>query len=886
MCNQTHADTNIRHKNKNISYDNTEILTLQDPPTPTQGSPAPLINDTTGLNENDIKIVGDTTDTDVVNVSPLIGNNNNPGNPNTSYQGETLDENKHPDVILSELRKKNFGRLIIGHLNINSIRNKFEALKLLLHGNIDIFVVSETKIDESFPISQFAIDGFTTPIRRDRNNEGGGLLIYIREDIPCKVLKNHLPNNVEGLFVELNLRNKKWLLFGGYNPNKENISYFLNHISKDLDTLIGNYDNLLLIGDFNSQMEEEKINDFCDTYNLQNLINDPTCFKNSLNPTLIDMVLTNREKSFHNSCCIETGISDFHKMTITILKTFFRKLKPTKIKYRNYKNFDIESFKAELNQSLQTTDHVNMTYDEFKDVFMKSLDEYAPLKEKFIRGNNAPFMNKTLSKAFMQRAKLKNKYNKVPTEENNLLYKNQRNYCANLLKKVKRDYYNNLDINIFKDNKTFWKSIRPFFSDKQKDYQKEFILMDNDEVTSDGIGVAEKLNNYFVDVIENLDILPFIEDNEIETNTCHVIDTIVSKYKNHPSILKIKEYVNITEQFLFIKTTTHEIQNQILKLDPKKASVENDIPTKMLIETNEISTPYLNNIYHKSIDNQVFPESLKLADVIPTHKKEERTKKENYRPISLLPTISKLYERDMYNQILGYIEKYLSPYLFGFRKGHSTEQCLNVMLERWKRALDQRMCAGAVLTDLSKAFDCLNHQLLIAKLEAYGFSHEALAFIYSYLSKRHQRTKIKSCYSSWREIKFGVPQGSILGPLLFNIFLNDIFLFVENTNITNYADDNTPYAIESSIEKLIETLEHDSNILLNWFQTNEMVSNNDKCHLIIINSEDNIINIGNEEITGSNSVKLLGVTIDNKLNFNDHVTNICKKANKKAAFTF
>ena len=328
-------------------------------------------------------------------------------------------------------------------------------------------------------------------------------------------------------------------------------------------------------------------------------------------------------------------------------------------------------------------------------------------------------------------------------------------------------------------------------------------------------------------------------------------------------------------------STNFKFQNYINSLDPKKASVEQDIPVKMLIVTNDISSCYLTNIYNESKEEQIFPDSLKLADVTPIHKKDNKTTKEKYRPVSLLPVVSKLFERDMHNQIINYIDKFLSPYLFGFRKGHSTEQCLSVMLERWKRALDNKLYVGAVLTDLSKAFDCLSHQLLIAKLEAYGFDRKSLNFIFNYLSNRLQRTKIKSSYSKWRKIKYGVPQGSILGPLLFNVFLNDIFLFVENTNMANYADDNTPYAIESNIDKLIETLENETCILLNWFNINEMKSNNDKCHLIILNNEDNIIKIGDEEISGSKSVKLLGITIDNKLNFNEHIRKLCKKANQK-----
>ena len=157
----------------------------------------------------------------------------------------------------------------------------------------------------------------------------------------------------------------------------------------------------------------------------------------------------------------------------------------------------------------------------------------------------------------------------------------------------------------------------------------------------------------------------------------------------------------------------------------------------------------------------------------------------------------------MYNQIFSYIDEFLSPYLFGYRKGHSTEQCLTVMLESWRRALDSKESAGAILTDLSKAFDCFNHNLLLAKMDAYGFDISALMFIQNYLKDRKQRTKINGSYSSWQKLKLGVPQGSILGPLLFNIFINDMFYFIEDTKIANYADDNTLYTVQHNIEDLV-----------------------------------------------------------------------------------
>ena len=188
---------------------------------------------------------------------------------------------------------------------------------------------------------------------------------------------------------------------------------------------------------------------------------------------------------------------------------------------------------------------------------------------------------------------------------------------------------------------------------------------------------------------------------------------------------------------------------------------------------------------------------------------------------------------------------------------------------------------GALLTDLSKAFDCLDHELLTAKLNAYGVSLPALKLIHDYLSNRKQRTKINSSYSTWHEIIFGVPQGSILGPLLFNIFLIDLFFTVEDIDIASYADDNTPYISAENINEVIHSLEEATNTLFKWFNDNLMKSNADKCHLLVSTNKAVNIKIDNFDITNSNCEKLLGVKFDHKLTFDDHVSELCKKATKK-----
>ena len=255
--------------------------------------------------------------------------------------------------------------------------------------------------------------------------------------------------------------------------------------------------------------------------------------------------------------------------------------------------------------------------------------------------------------------------------------------------------------------------------------------------------------------------------------------------------------------------------------------------------------------------------------------------KSNYRPISLLPVVSKIFERILANQLLKFLEKSFSKLLCGFRKGHSTQHTLLNMLRNWQNCIAKSGKVGALLIDLSKAFDCLPHDLLLAKLGAYGIGENSLKLLRHYLSNRKQRVRIGSHLSYWLEILLGVPQGSILGPLLFNLFINDL-LFTRN-NISNFADDNTLYVCESNLAKVVESLVHDLNQITNWFNSNSMVANPSKFKLIFpgtVNASI-AIKVGKFVFNSVETVKLLGMNIDSKLSFVPHVKELCKKSNQK-----
>lgn len=289
--------------------------------------------------------------------------------------------NSDAKTSLKLRRLRTVGPVIIGYLNINSIRNKFEALRDMIAANIDILMVAETKIDSSLPRGQFLISGFSAPYRLDRSKDRGGLLVYVRSDIPSQLLTSFIfEDGIKCIGFEINLRKKKWAIFSIYRPPTQSHQFLCENLGKALDHYSSKYENFMFLGDFNVEETDECSQNFLNTYSMKNLVKEPTCYK-AETPRCIDLNLTNRNQSMQHTTAIETGLSDFHKMIVTVLKTTFPKQGPSIINYQSYKNFDQASFKQDLRNELSKVDASYTNYRVFEIAFDKALNKHAPLKK-------------------------------------------------------------------------------------------------------------------------------------------------------------------------------------------------------------------------------------------------------------------------------------------------------------------------------------------------------------------------------------------------------------------------------------------------------------------------------------------------------------------------
>ena len=755
-----------------------------------------------------------------------------------------------------------------------------EVANLICESKIDIFAISGTKLDSSYSDSLYQLNGYTM-YRQDKRSNSGGLMTYINNTIPATSGPVNICNeNFECQSLELNYNGNVILVMPCYKNPKMPTSEFKVCFNEICEEVFDKYEHVVIIGDLNFNMlHTNALSDMCPVFNLTNIISEPTCHK-SEQSSLIDVMLVSKRRKFIKGFSYNVGISDFHNIIGGILR-LHRPPPPSKtIFFRNFAKVNYNAVKDDLANS-DLTSQVKLStsaegaFDILHSTLIDCINKHAPRKSKVIKSSDFPFMSSRLRKSILIRNQLRNKYFKYRTIQHLAMYRKHRN----LVTLIKREEIKSAFEQKCKGgtrNKDFWKAVKPIFS-KTKTKVDTIPLKENNNIITETAEVCNIFNKFFKNIGADIGET---EDNSVDCNL------IIRKYENHPSVLAIRELSNQHETqspFKFKPVSIAEIKRIIKDLSSKKASGYDDIPISFVKNLSNSLVASLTIVINKCIEENHFPNDLKRANITPLYKKKDKLNKDNYRSVHLLSCLSKILEKTMNIQMYKYLENLFHPYLSGFRKGYGCQDILLRMVEDWKHALDNKLNVGIVAIDLSKAFDCISHGLILAKLHAYGFDINACKFLQSYLVDRSQRVKIGDITSEWTANIKGVPQGSILGPLLFNIFINDFLFSKRNAHIYNYADDNTLSIAGNDLAEIKCKLESDCQDSIEWFKSNLMKANADKFQLLLLgkSADDFELTIMNTEIKPSPSIKVLGIEIDNKLTFEVQIDNICAQTSKQ-----
>ena len=791
---------------------------------------------------------------------------------NSEYYNESSFNRKYGN-------SRNFS---IFHLNIRSVISHFRELLGYLDTldiTFKVIGLSETAINETS--MRYDIPRYNCEIDFRSARKGGGVSLYILDTLQYKLRNDlQLGGEVNSVFIEIfkaSSNTKRNIVCGCvYRPPSMSLVKFNELLSHLFGKLQPENKYIYIMGDFNvntlphirgSLSVQEFKNIFAANYCFP-LINKPTRLT-STSSSLIDNIYSTMP-ALANGCdsgILEISISDHYGIfTVDKNTTILEEITPTK--KRSFCNKNIVNFCQALRReswdSVYSCDDAQVAYSRFQ----RAIDMHFTSNFKFhtfamTYKNRYPW----LSAALRTQIKLKNAKHKEALKSNNQSvkddYKNIKRELHSSLRNSEISYYSNqLDLHRLDVGKR-WKVLREILSMNNPSSKKKLIFDINNKTTTDPNVIANGFNNFFVTIGPQL-------------------------AKNIKSDINLLSYVkSVNKSMVLTDVTSTEVRNVIASLK-NSSSGHDEFPPFVGKSCVDAFIEPLTHLINLSLRSGVFPSELKLAKVVPIFKAGDTSAINNYRPISVLSFFSKVFEKIVYNHVLDFIDdnNVLYDYQYGFRHSHSTQQAIITLVDRITKSLDKGHIAITILLDLKKAFDTVDHRILLRKWYAYGIRGALLKWFESYLTGRTQYVAFNGTNSDIHYVKCGVPQGSILGPLLFILYMNDICSVSKLLFTLLYADDTCVMLSGKDLNDLIAVLNVELISLCDWLKSNKLSLNTQKTFFMVFHrarlksANCNDLVIDNASITRVYSAKYLGIIIDVKFNWIEHITYIKNKISK------
>ncbi|MES9881480.1 MAG: reverse transcriptase family protein, partial [Sedimenticola sp.] len=758
--------------------------------------------------------------------------------------------------------------------------SKFEELKCMLtsdkNNQLHVFGISETKLKDHKLSSTFHISGYQMPFRKDNDsNGGGGLIVFVKSGINAKRRDDLESHNISCIWLEISpVIGKSFLVGCMYRPPDSKIEWN-DRFENFIDQVLNTGKEMILLGDLNKNLtnshECAEWPNFITSLGLSQLITEPTRITAN-SATLIDHIYTNNEDNISHVCVKQLCISDhFGIFCNRKLSTTAHKDSHQSISYRSFKSFNEANFiydleRANLDQIMNYED-INEMLSVWSNIFLTVVDKHAPIKQHRVKKKIQPeWLTSEIIDCIKERDKCKIKGNYDQ-------YKLLRNKVTSMIQKSKKSTYANKIETGQNDPRTIWNIFKEFGASKKVKESNNILAVKNEEneLITNNCDIANVFNDYFVSVASKLKM-------PIQSSTFDQLINCVSS--------KIPCNIN----FEIPETNEQFVHKYLSSLDVTKATGLDNMGPRLLKLSAIVIAPSITLLVNKSINSCTFPDVWKNAKVSPLLKSGAKDEVNNYRPISILPTLSKLIEKFVNVHLTAFLTQHnlLHKSQSGFRCNHSTESALLLMIEQWLSAINNGDCVGCVMVDFRKAFDMVDHEILLQKLNCYKFSDQSLRWFDSYLKHRKQVTSVNGSCSKELLIECGVPQGSILGPTLFLLFINDLPTVLSGciTGTDLYADDTTIYDIKKDktiVERNLQTALNELNV---WCKTNGMLLNTSKTKVMLISTRqrkhvlnNNTLSLTYDDIDleMTNGDKILGLNINENLIWNNHFNAVSKK---------